>query len=273
MVTTTKRSWLDRSPPVEHSDPGSPLFVRRYLDAGHHFDEDNQSNVDTIYNLEHGAITFCESTLQDGASEGAYYSTYPKSIVTMIPEIVGASKHSSHCKEPESDFEDRGDDEESEEEQELEEFDTNVANSNKHDDMGFEDTMLQVLSCMRSILQKDSSSSTTLSQAVDSSKNTSHAKCTKVQRLRQHCMNKLGPKAFNDIYSYLYQRRVIERNSADEMTILSELRQLCPDVATGFLMDQLVFFEYKEPVKGCKPKEQLPLVIKSRTVDRLLGRN
>ncbi|KAF7259621.1 hypothetical protein EG68_02938 [Paragonimus skrjabini miyazakii] len=272
MVTTAERSWLDRALPVENSHQESPLFVCRYLAAEHHVDEDNQSNVDTIYNLEHGAITFCESTLDDAASEAPYYSSYAQSIVTMIPEIVVASNHFSHLNELESDFEDTGDDAESEQEREVEEFDVDAATPNKDDDLGFEDTMLQVLNCMRSLLQQDSGSSTTLPRTVDSFAITPHAKCTKVQRLRQHCMDKLGSKVFNNTYSYLYRRRVTEQNNAGEVTILNELRQLCPNVATGFLMDQLVFLEYKEPGNGCKPQEQLPL-IKSLTVDHILGRN
>ncbi|KAF5402400.1 hypothetical protein PHET_04200 [Paragonimus heterotremus] len=267
MVNTTERSWLDHAPPVEDSDQGFALFVRQYLDAEHHVDEDNQSNVDTIYNLEHGAITFCESTLDDATSEAPYYSSYAQSIVTMIPEIVVASKHSSHCKQPESDFEDTGDDEESEQEREVERFDVDVATPHKDDDLAFEDTMLQAFNYMRSMLQQDHGSSTTMPRAMDSFTSTPHAKCKKIQQLRQQCMDKLGSKVFNDTYNYLYQRRVSERNSAGEVTILNELRQLCPDVATGFLIDQLVFFEYKEPVSDCKPRGQLPSMMKSRTID------
>ncbi|KAF6767898.1 hypothetical protein AHF37_11406 [Paragonimus kellicotti] len=122
VITTAERSWLDHAPPVENSDQGSPLFVRTFLGGENHVDEDNQSNVDTIYNLEHGTITFCESTFDDATSEAPYYSSYAQSIATMIPEIVVASKHSSHRKEPESDFEDTNDDGESEQEQEVEGF-------------------------------------------------------------------------------------------------------------------------------------------------------
>ncbi|VDP83152.1 unnamed protein product [Echinostoma caproni] len=53
----------------------------------------------------------------------------------------------------------------------------------------------------------------------------------------------MGERIFEQAYDYLYQKRVTEKNRSGELFILTGLRAICPDVTTGFVLDQLIFLE------------------------------
>lgn len=56
----------------------------------------------------------------------------------------------------------------------------------------------------------------------------------------------MGKRTFHLARNYLHQKRIVEGNASGEVAILIGLRDICPDVTAGFVLDQLLFLKHNE---------------------------
>ncbi|TPP60995.1 hypothetical protein FGIG_05149 [Fasciola gigantica] len=113
------------------------------------------------------------------------------------------------------------------------------------------DTVQQVIQCMKMALQSEKEDELFLFGRRGLHGPHQH---TQKERSRQdelvgmknYCIQKMGKRIFDMAHDYLYRERIVERNAAGELSILTGLRKICPDVTAGFVLDQLLFLEHAD---------------------------
>ncbi|CAH8869209.1 unnamed protein product [Trichobilharzia szidati] len=111
------------------------------------------------------------------------------------------------------------------------------------DDWNTNETLDDVLSCMKAALRQPEDDQTLVINDETNSLYGPEAKAKKIETLRNYCVEKLGIQEFHTAYDYLYQKRITENNQSGELTILDGLKNYCSNVTTGFLLDHLIFLE------------------------------